>query len=76
MKKKKKADCYFAIYSLNCTPHIAYFDSYSAAERFIAKVYRDHVNNRVDNWADFIVKGDIERAYEGGNSYVIVDKRK
>ena len=76
MAKAKKKSNFLVFYSKNCTPHIANFNSYSAAEKFVSKFYQDHSDNQSDNWVDCIIKGNIERCYEGWSGYVVVEKQK
>jgi hypothetical protein len=72
MKKKKTTGSFLVIYSESCTPHIAYFNSYSAAKKFVAKFYEDHVDNQKDNFVDFIIEGRLAQTYEGWSSYIEV----
>jgi len=72
MKKKKTTGRFLVIYSESCTPHIAYFNTYSAAKKFVAKFYEGHKDNLSDNWVDFIIDGRLAQTYEGYSSYVEV----
>ena len=69
------SDDYIVFYTESCTPHIATFKSNAAATRFIRSFYERTVLNRVDNWVDCLIKGSLERTYEGWDSYIVIDKR-
>ena len=48
---------YIVFYVENCTPKVRKFETLDKAKRFAVKV--NSIDNRQDNWVDYIVKGKI-----------------
>lgn len=75
MKKKKKTNSFLILYTKSCTPHLAHFNSYSTAKKFIAKFHGEYAENKDDNWIDCVIKGKLKRTYEGWDSYIEVHSK-
>jgi len=56
-EKEGKTKNYIVFYVEECTPKVRKFDSLEKAKRFAVKV--NSIDNRQDNWVDYIVKGKI-----------------
>lgn len=56
-EKEREDKKYIVLYVQDCTPKVRKFESLEKAKRFAVKV--NSIDNRQDNWVDYIIKGKI-----------------